>query len=268
MLTPKDISSLANGLSLHKLKTLGLASLASVLMMTTQDVKAQVSAKDVKKSHERMIESQKNLFASWAHYIEWKEVRAFMAAEIAKYHHNDDIFDSKVLKSSASDPAKDPVLMKKQIVDKALVEAMKLFKADLEAWVIWFDSHIKSSDNIYAVKKWKADWGHGYGHYSHGYDAGISFDKKVYGKSGSDQAAKKYNSFLNNTFKSFKSGAEALRASEWSNDYQIWLSKQTAQTYKEVEDQTKAWLESIYDILSKQAFSTKNHTTPQKGLFR
>lgn len=57
-----------------------------------------------------------------------------MATEIARYKHDDEIFESKVLK--ASETQKDPVLMKKEIVAKALAEAMKLFKSDLETWVI------------------------------------------------------------------------------------------------------------------------------------
>lgn len=76
-------------------------------------------------------------------------MREFFTKEIAKYKADSKIFDSKQFKSSES---KDPVLMKKEIVDKAVLEAMKLFKPDLEAWVIGFNKHIADENNVYAVK--------------------------------------------------------------------------------------------------------------------
>lgn len=76
-------------------------------------------------------------------------MREFFTKEIAKYKADDKIFDSKQLKASES---KDPVLMKKEIVDKALIEAMKLFKPDLEAWVLGFNKHIADENNVHAVK--------------------------------------------------------------------------------------------------------------------
>ncbi len=261
MLTSKNIDQVTRGLALKKLKVLGLAAIASVFMMTEAQAQETKTKRQVKKEHAEMIASQAKLFKSWADYIEWKWVRDFMATEIARYKHDDEIFESKVLK--ASETQKDPVLMKKEIVAKALAEAMKLFKSDLETWVIWFDNHMKSSNKIYTVKWWNADWWSGYGHSSHWYDANLSFDPKVYGRSWAKESTNKYNTFLNKTFKEFKSGAEQLRSTEDSNNYQTWLPQQTLETYTAVEEQTKTWLEGIYDVLIKQLFSTNNHT-PKK----
>lgn|GEM_PF-2313274 len=106
-------------------------------------------------------------------------MREFFTKEIAKYKSDDNIFDSKVLKSSEST---DPVLRKKEIVDKALAEAMKLFKKDLETWVIGFNTHIADENSVHAVKGKNAN---GYGHGSHGYVANVGFfkdNKQAFGK--------------------------------------------------------------------------------------
>ncbi len=262
MLTPQDKANLSKWSVLNTLKTLWLFALFSVL--TTQSVDAQVvSKKDVKKSHEQMIKTQENYFNDWAAYIEWEWVREFFTKEISKYKADDKIFDSKVLKSAES---KDPVLKKKEIVDKALEDAMKLFKTDLENWVVGFNKHIADENNVYAVKWGKADRGYGYGHSSHGYASNIDFfanNKKAFGKKWAQKKSDEYNKFLNSTFKSFKTGAESLRNADGA-DYAKWLAQQTATTYKEVEDQTRTWLEGIYDKVNEQVFSTKNHTAKKK----
>jgi hypothetical protein len=151
MLTPQEKSDLGLDFSLDRLKKLGLSALVSVFMMTAaQQADAQVvSKKDVKKSHEQMIKTQENYFNDWAGYIEGEGVREFFTKEIAKYKSDDKVFDSKVLKAAES---KDPVLKKKEIVEKALQEAMKLFKKDLETWVVGFNKHIADENNVHAVK--------------------------------------------------------------------------------------------------------------------
>jgi len=246
---------------MNAIKAFGLTALLAILSPNLADAQV-VSKKDVKKSHEQMIKTQENYFNDWVGYIEWEGVREFFAKEIAKYKANDKIFDSKQLKSSES---KDPVLMKKEIVDKAVAEAMKLFKPDLEAWVIGFNKHIADENNVYAVKWGKADRWYGYGHGSHGYVANITFfdqNKKAFGKKGAEKMEAKYNKFLNATFKDFKTGAEGFR--NWDKDYATWLAQQTAATYKTVEDETRALLEGIYDVINGQVFSTKNHVAKKK----
>jgi hypothetical protein len=261
MLTPQDKSKLSQWLAFKAIKTLWLAALLSVLSPSAADAQV-VSKKDVKKSHEQMIKSQENYFNDWAAYIEWEWVREFFAKEIAKYKADDKIFDSKVLTASES---KDPVLKKKEIVDKALHEAMKLFKKDLENWVIWFNKHIADENNVHAVKWGKADRWYGDGHSSHGCFARVSFfqdNVKAFGKKGAEKKSSEYNKFLDGTFKWFKSGAEWFRNGDV--EYAKWLATQTAVTYKDVEDQTKTWLEGIYDVINGQVFSTKNHVPKKK----
>lgn len=261
MLTPKDKSNLSQWVALNALRTLGLAALLAVLSPNTADAQV-VSKKDVKKSHEQMIKTQENYFNDWVEYIEWEGVREFFAKEIAKYKADDKIFDSKQLKASES---KDPVLMKKEIVDKALIEAMKLFKPDLEAWVLGFNKHIADENNVHAVKWGKADRWYGYGHSSHGYVANITFfdqNEKAFGKKWAEKLEGQYNKFLNTTFKDFKTGAEGLRNED--KDYSKWLAQQTATTYKTVEDHTRTLLEGIYDVINGQVFSTKNHVPKKK----
>lgn len=262
MLTPQDKSKLSQWLAFKGLKTLWLAALLAVLSPNIADAQV-VSKKDVKKSHDQMIKTQENYFNSWVGYIEWEWVREFFTKEIAKYKADDKIFDSKVLKSSES---KDPVLRKKEIVDKALQEAMKLFKADLETWVIGFNKHIADEANVYAVKWGKSDQWYGFQHGSHGYAAHVSFfedNVQAFGKKWAEKETTKYNKFLDGTFKSFKTWSESLRnADQW--EYAKWLAEQTAVTYKEVEDHTRELLEGIYDKTNTQAFSTKNHTSKKK----
>jgi hypothetical protein len=256
MLTPQDKSQLSRWSAMTAIKTLGLTALLAVLSPNAVDAQV-VSKKDVKKSHEQMIKSQENLFNDWAAYIEWEWVREFFAKEIAKYKHDDKVFDSKVLKSWES---KTPVWDKDMIVAKALEDAMKLLKPDLESWVIGFNTHIADDTKVYAVKWGKADRWYGYGHSSHGYVANLSFfeqNKQAFGKKWAEKKSAEYNKFLDGTFKWFKTGAEWLRNGE--EDYEEWLATQTRVTYKDFEDQTRTWLEGIYDVINKQVFSTKNH---------
>lgn len=262
MLTPKDKSDLSQWLAFKSLKVLWLAALFAVLSPNNADAQV-VSKKDVKKSHEQMIKTQENYFNEWVGYIEGEPVREFFTKEIAKYKADDKIFDSKVLKSSES---KDPVLQKKEIVDKALKEAMILFKKDLENWVIGFNKHIADEKSVYAVKGGKSDRWYGYGHGSHGYVSDVSFfedNVKAFGKKWAEKKWGEYNKFLNSTFKQFKTGAEWFRNSD-KPDYSKWLATQTAATYKEVEDHTRTLLEGIYDGINTQVFSTKNHVPKKK----
>jgi hypothetical protein len=143
---------------------------------------------------------------------------------------------------------------------------MKLFKKDLETWVVGFNKHIADENNVHAVKWGKAPRWYGYGHSSHGYVADIEFfknNKQAFGKKWVQVLSDKYDKFLNTTFKEFKTGLESLRNSH-KPEYAIWLAWQTAATYKVVEDYTRSLLEGIYDNTNEQVFSTKNHVSKKK----